>query len=298
MKLRILALALLLGGFATAQNPYIAIEGAFDTGNGVVVSTPRTFVAVDITVERDVTVSGPYARYAQKFLGVGASLADKKVWSIKSAELGVAGDMSHLTPAAPAADESQTVHYATSEDNFARVQPDKVDITTASLEESARQAAATIFSLRRHRMELITGEAGENVFGEGLGDALAEIARLEQSYLELFFGKRVVTTQTRRYVVSLDKSERNYMVCRFSAAEGLLPSSDLSGDVVMLQIEPSDSEVDEAVVAGVKETGYVTCRVADESLCTLICGRERLTQRVLPVMEFGKSANIKLQRRR
>ena len=30
--------------------------------------------------------------------------------------------------------------------------------------------------------------------------ALAEIERLEQSYLELFLGKRVVTTETRRYV--------------------------------------------------------------------------------------------------
>ena len=87
-----------------------------------------------------------------------------------------------------------------------------------ALEDAAREAANTIFSLRRHRIELITGEAGENVFGEGLKAALAEIERLEQSYLELFLGKRVVTTETRRYVVYPQSDKKQYIVCRFSAA--------------------------------------------------------------------------------
>ena len=65
-----------------------------------------------------------------------------------------------------------------------RLQADKNDMAVLALEDAAREAANTIFSLRRHRIELITGEAGENVFGEGLKAALAEIERLEQSYLE------------------------------------------------------------------------------------------------------------------
>ena len=47
--------------------------GANETADGIVVSQPRTVLAVDVTVEKDVTLSGPYARYAQKFLGVRAS---------------------------------------------------------------------------------------------------------------------------------------------------------------------------------------------------------------------------------
>ncbi len=298
MKIHLLALALLWAGLATAQNPYIAVEGAMDRGDGLTITTPRTFVAVDVTVERDVTISGPYARYAQKFLGVSATLADKTLWRITGAELGLVDGTCHIMAAIPASDEVRSVHYAASEDEFARLQPDKMEMLTSSLEDSARQAATTIFALRRNRMELVTGEAGENVFGEGLARALEEIDRLEQSYLELFLGKRVITTQTRRYVVTPEKSKTQYIVCRFSASAGLLPANDLTGDVVLLQLSPSDTMLDETVVAGPKESNYVTCRVADETLCTLSYDRKELVQKVLPVMEFGRTVNIRLQRRR
>ena len=151
-----------------------------------------------------------------------------------------------------------------------------------ALEDAAREAANTIFfSLRRHRIELITGEAGENVFGEGLKAALAEIDRLEQSYLELFLGKRVVTTETRRYVVYPQSDKKQYIVCRFSAAAGLLPESDLSGDMVLLQIEPSGNTAT-AVEASAKESNTVACRVADPSVCTVIAGGREYARAVLP----------------
>ena len=87
MKLRLLALALAVCGGAAAQNPYIALQGANEPADGIVVSQPRTVLAVDVTVEKDVTLSGPYARYAQKFLGVRAPLTDKTVWSVTGAQI-------------------------------------------------------------------------------------------------------------------------------------------------------------------------------------------------------------------
>ena len=53
MKLRLLALALAVCGGAAAQNPYIALQGANETADGIVVSQPRTVLAVDVTVEKD-----------------------------------------------------------------------------------------------------------------------------------------------------------------------------------------------------------------------------------------------------
>ena len=144
---------------------------------------------------------------------------------------------------------------------------------------------------------LITGEAGENVFGEGLKAALAEIERLEQSYLELFLGKRVVTTETRRYVVYPQSDKKQYIVCRFSAAAGLLPESDLSGDMVLLQIEPSGNTAT-AVEASAKESNTVTCRVADPSVCTVIAGGREYARAVLPLFEFGRTINVALPRRK
>ena len=216
MKFRLLAFALLLSGGVSAQNPYISLQGANETAGGLTVAQPRTILAVDVTVEHDVTLSGPYARYAQKYLGVRAPLTDKTVWSVTGAQIALLDGDTYLNAVAPAPASTRVLSHTASENKFARLQPDKTDMTTPALEDAARTAAAQIFSLRRHRIELVTGEAGENVFGEGLKAALEEIDRLEQSYLELFLGKRIVSTETRRYVVCPQADKKQYIVCRFT----------------------------------------------------------------------------------
>ena len=97
MKLRLLAFALLLTGGVSAQNPYIALQGANETASGVTIAQPRTILAVDVTVERDLTLTGPYARYAQKYLGVRGPLADKTTWSITGAQIALLDQPLSLT---------------------------------------------------------------------------------------------------------------------------------------------------------------------------------------------------------
>lgn len=298
MKFRLLALTLLLAGGAAAQNPYIALQGATETVEGIRISQPRTILAVDVTVECDRTLAGPYARYAQKFLGVRPSLADKTTWRITGAQIALLDADNALKATALAPATTQVQSYAASAEEFARLQPDQTEMVTLPLEDAARAAAERIFSLRRHRLELITGEAGENVFGEGLNAALAEINRQEQSYLELFLGKHVVSTSTRRYVVYPQSDKKQYIVCRFSAAAGLLPENDLSGDIVLLQIEPSGAAVASEIEAGPKESSVVKCRVADPSTCTVLSGGSEYGRAVLPIFEFGRTINVALPRRK
>lgn len=285
----------LCGLAAAAQNPYIALQGAAEQDGGIVVSQPRTILAVDVTVERNRVLCGPYARYAQKFLGVRAPLTDKTTYTVTGASVALLDADTYLDAAPAPEARRDAMTYAAAADEFARIQPDKTDMTVLPLEDAARKAAETIFSLRRHRLELITGEAGENVFGQGLEAALAEIARLEQSYLELFLGKQVTTSQTRRYVVYPEAGKKQYIVCRFSPSDGLLPESDLSGDMVLLQIEPSGVIADD-LEADAKARSVVRCRVADPSTCTVITGGREYARAVLPVFEFGRSINVPLQR--
>lgn len=300
MKLRLFAAALLLGGAgAVAQNPYIAPMGAVESAAGIVVSNPRTMLAVDLTVEHEVILAGPYARYAQKYLGVRAPLSDKSTWTLKGAQLGLLDPATAvMAPAEPAAAERRTLSHLESEDEFLRFQPDRVTPDALEGEDAAAAAAKWIFTLRRNRIELITGVTGEQVFGEGLKAALEEIARMEQSYLELFLGKRILTCETHRYTVAPSASSRQYIVCRFNATDGLLPDSDLSGDVVLLQIEPSgDTAVDSE--ANARDSGSaVACCVADPSVCSVTMGGREYARTVLPVFEFGRPANIQLSRRR
>lgn len=297
MKLRTLAAALLLwAAGAAAQNPYIAPLGAYEGAGGVVVSDPRTTLAVDVTVECERTLAGPYARYAQKYLGVRAPLTDKSAWSVRSASVALMEPAMLYLDAEPAAGELEVTDYSVSEEGFARIQPDKTSMSMPPLDEAARNAANAIFSLRRHRVELITGEAGENVFGEGLKAALDEIARLEQSYLELFLGKRIVTTETRRYVVYPQTDKKQYIVCRFSSTDGLLPESDLSGEMILLEITPGEPFAIEA--APEKSSDVVVCRVAAPSVCAVRTGNSLLAERTLPLFEFGTSVRVQLPRRK
>lgn len=112
MKFRLLTLTLLCcGAAATAQNPYIALEGAAESAAGIAVSMPRSVLAVDLSVECSTVLCGPYARYAQKYLGVRAPLTDKTTWSIAGARIALAGDDA-FGAAAPAADASRVVSHA------------------------------------------------------------------------------------------------------------------------------------------------------------------------------------------
>lgn len=295
MKRILMALALLCGTLATAQNPYIALQGVSEGVNGIEVSQPRTVLAVDVTTERDMVLSGPYARYAQKYLGVRAALTDKTTWSLQQATIALIDGARALDAGAVPAPVSRAMSYTSSTDEFPRLQADKNDMIVLSSEDAARQAANAIFSLRKHRTELITGEAGENVFGEGLKAALDEIARQEQSYLELFLGKRVVSTQVKRYLVYPQSDKKQYILCRFSADAGLVSADDLSGELVIVQIKPALVPAT-GLEAGVKQTNVVACRVAAPSVCSVIFGTRELGSAELPIFEFGRTINVAIPR--
>lgn len=175
---------------------------------------PRSVVRVQVVAERESVRVGPYARFAQKLLGVMAPLADKDIYTIQSATLCAAQEadpaevyaldnpdksplriydvtpegfvaasaagQKPLPPAwdcagplrGPVPDRCEAVSYLDSDTSFVKVSVDRLSLVEKSPESMAQDAANAIFSLRRHRIDLVTGEAGENVFGAGLKAAL------------------------------------------------------------------------------------------------------------------------------
>ena len=290
----LMSLAVLACGAATAQNtPYKAVVGTYiDASGALSVSDPSTSVAVDLIVEKEQTVVGPYARYAQKFLNMRGSLVDKTVYSLKGVKLAVTGGEDVIADAVPAAEVTET-SYMGSASEFAKVLPDRMSATAVSEEEAAANAAQAIFSIRKHRMDLITGEAGENVFGAGLKDALAALDAAEQEYLELFFGKRVVTTSVERVVVSMVEGVQSYAVARISSSAGVVAADAKDGDAVTLEVAPSGrARLSSIVEADPKSKTAVKVRVADPSTCTVKVGDKVLTSAVLPLFEMGRTAYI------
>ena len=63
-----------------------------------VYAMPQTTVVVDITVARESVVTGPYARFAQKYFGVIAPLADKETYTLRSAVVSRYDPVRYLLP--------------------------------------------------------------------------------------------------------------------------------------------------------------------------------------------------------
>lgn len=281
---------------------------------------PKTTVNVSFVVETKSVKKGPYAKYAQQYLGITAPLNDSESSAVISSSItsGIEGDMSEIYTI----DEGQQtlssmpikedVATASSSEPIRDVQfvdmgiepivyQDAVSsITTVtrekSLEQMARSAAEAIFTLRKRRFDLITGEMGENVFGAGLEAAIAEMARVEEEYLSLFIGKTVITTQSYSYEVMPEVGKGSYILARFSAQSGIVALTDLSGDPVVLTITPEGSVKEEVVTEkNAKKkvtTSGVKHRIADMAECKLFFSSEQVSSKRIPILQYGITVEL------
>lgn len=166
---------------------------------------------------------GIYARYAQKYLGQRAQLSESTTMELKDGRLALGEAKSQIQTIEP---KPYTLPLPLN----------KMSATPQTLEEAASATAEMIFSLRRHRLDLITGEAGENVFGAGLQNALEEIANMEKSCLEMFYGSETITEEIHTFNIEITPDKTDYVVCRFSDNTGVLKADDLSGKPVVIKV--------------------------------------------------------------
>ena len=275
-----------LCGVASASSQNIARAGVYRAADGeTVVSVPKSTVEVELRIAERSFTPGVYARYAQKYLGVRAPLTSHVETSILSASVALA-DSAPVRVCVPQPDDDAAAETSPLPSN-------RMNGRAVSPEEQASATADMIFSLRKHRMDLITGESGENVFGAGLSSALDEIARLEKEYLEMFYGSTVVDERTVRFLVVPSRGERNYILCRYRDGAGVLPLSDLSGEAVMLHIEPSaEPNAEELPIADAKDKNKVEYVVANVAKCTLLCGTRELAEISLPIYQYGERVSL------
>ena len=278
---------------AMAQNN--AYQSTFgltvDASGAKVYVAPSTIITVDVTIEKEQNIVGPYARYAQKYLNVRGSLVEKTAYRVTNVELGLADSNQVYSAGNTPQNSVQTLSHNGNTTEFAKILPDRLTNSTLSLDDAAMEAAQAIFDIRKHRMELITGEAGENVFGGGLKDALDALDKQENALLELFFGKNVVTTTTERFYVVVDAATKDYTIANFSKSAGFSPA----GDAITLHITPSGKfKTTVAAEADPKAKSVMPIRVADLSVCEVKVGDNVFPTKhsILPVFEFGRTIYV------
>jgi hypothetical protein len=269
------------------------IGARYNNAGELVISDPSTMLQVQLTVQKSQTIVGPYAKYAQKFLDVRPALVGRTSYAVTDAKIAIAQPQAKAK--GKERNHTQAESYLGSDTEFARISAERTSSSLMSTEDAAQQAAQAIFSIRRHRMELITGEAGENVFGAGLKDALETLDKKEQEYLELFLGKKIVTTTTQTYTIPLSVDVTEYNIASINAQTGLQSATAANSEVIKLMLVPSAetpkfnyiNEVD----ASSKSATAV--RIANLSTCAVVVGDKAIGEvATLPIYELGRTAYI------
>lgn len=262
-----------LGAAAQAPNMTRMISGA---------ATPGTSVKVRLEVERQSVRSGPYARYAQKMLGVIAPLADRTTFVLLGATIDYDAPGHTAAQLAPMASGIEVVgSHVNGGGEFVRVSLDRTSAREKSTEELARDAANMIFQLRGQRLSILTGDAGE-LYPGGTAAVLSEITRLEDEYLALFLGKQTTMRTVREFDVVPVQGKNDYVVCRFSDADGV----GQSGADVVLAVKP-EGAARAAAEAPADKRATALWRVADYAACLLRMGEVELAWARVPLFQLG-----------
>lgn len=304
----LLIAALLCNTAAWSQTP------AFRQGSDGY-SLPRTVLTARITQEQETILRGPYARYAAQYLGItGAAMSDKVSYRLVSAELGyyqepdptqiMSVDEKSVSKIFEWINTNPNLNAPLSVDPLVDYSIPFKDVGLStfagelgasgtiekSTEQMAADAASVIFKIRKRRIELITGEQGENVFGAGLKAALAEMDRIENMYIELFMGKTVKRMITKTYSALPEIGKNRLTVCRFSETKGIVAESDLSGRPLTFEIaieKSSTPKVDPAAGSKKSVARVISYRIPAVAQIRLLDGTEVLSQERIPIFQLG-----------
>lgn len=255
-----------------------------------------TTLYIDITVERQEIVAGPYARYAQKYLGVSAPLADKVLFEVKTAKINDTSELTNTETNAAVTGTTFDLQHMYPAVGFPKLLIDKTSGAAQSLEESARLAANKIFEIRRNRFELVTGMAGENVFGAGLTTALETLDRLEQEYLSLFLGRQTNQLIDTQYRITPRQGITTYTVCRFSPTEGFTTSEEAGNSdnaPILLDLRPLNTVSTAGLNTADKPSAKTrTMRIADDVECRVSMDDNEIATAIIPVAQFGRTVYV------
>lgn len=331
------------------------LEAGQEQPAGVVIySLPQTSIMLTVVAEKETFVAGPYAQFAQKYMGSEARTADEVRYTLKSIDLApyleadpstriainlsgkgtasanflqlcsqgliVASDSYTGKPEAwrfPTIANNDvfagkdvegnltsatTTLYKTvnTAEGFQRVAVSQSQVVEKSLEKKAQETANTIFDLRKSRMQIITGDTDATYSGEAMQAAIAEITRLEQEYMSLFYGASTTSIQTMNFdvVPTASTSNQMYVAFRISDNEGLLPPNEVAGRPIVIQLtfDKTANITTGGIAAGARPVaaGTVYYRVPAVATARVMDGSQTLLQTRIPVYQFGQMLSFPL----
>ncbi|MBK5203282.1 MAG: DUF4831 family protein [Prolixibacteraceae bacterium] len=170
-------------------------------------------------------------------------------------------------------------------------------IIIKSMQEKVKDAAKTIIKLRNRRFKLLTGDEEKKLpDGESYGVMVDQLKKLEKEYVALFVGKSFFKTfeYTFDYIPGNNTVSGN-VIFRFSESGGVLPSNDMSGKPVTIDVKKDDnlfsaqSNGTSGLSGGVNTIYY---RLPGKAEVKLSLGIRLLATSSIEVAQFGTVAPV------
>ena len=171
--------------------------------------------------------------------------------------------------------------------------------TEKTLQQKALETANDITKIRKRKFKsLALGYDKVLPDGEAYNTMVNQLDKLEKEYVGLFIGKSYHAKHTYVFNVVPDaKNGKNLVVFRFSSSEGVVPTSDLSGKPVMLELD-RNSTLEKNNGQTVSQTAPETVssglyyRIPGNAEVRLLDGTRILLESHLTLAQFGKVAPI------
>lgn len=275
-------------------------------GAGAQQVQPKTKLTFDVSAQLEQFYAGPYARYAQKYLGVEAKEEDSSKATLTSVVMKYGSDteasgtsvwskpgfaQSGFESRGVSANYTSEAATLFSAGAASRIVSQSVTVEKTP-EQKAREAADMVFLLRRNRIQIITGDTDATYSGEAMKAAIDELAALEQEYLSLFLGYTITQEQKVTFELSpsSDAKDQIYVIFRLSDQEGLLPAEEIGGKPYYLDIAPQEIAGAPAADPRAASRAKAVQTVRIPAICDLKVsdGVKTFLQSRIPVYQLGE----------
>lgn len=283
------------GPYAKYASKYLGIEARQEDATSFQLTSVRMTPCIEADHDKRYVVTLP-AGAGTTFLQMttqglistsDGSFGQETVWRFPAQ---VRGDFSANGVNSNYVSEASTLYQnVNTEGNYDRVSVSQNIIVAKSLEQKAKEAADMILSLRKTRIQIITGDTDANYSGESMGAAIDEIARLEQEYMTLFVGYSEYQTQKMKFDVVPKNDTRNhvYVAFRLSDSRGLVSADDMTGKPYLIDIVAEELASPETPKSSSYKGVVINYRIPAICNVKLTDGVNLILQTRIPIYQFG-----------
>ena len=134
--------------------------------------------------------------------------------------------------------------------------------------------------------------------GTAMADALQELARLEEEYLSLFIGKRIVKSYERtfHYTPVTGKNADRIVLYRFSENEGFLDARETRGKPMVAELNTGNKTkgFEQSRIPSKITDNVVFYRLPDQAYLKLIQGESVMSEAIIPLYQAGSLIAVKV----